>query len=983
MANVPVHKIQFVGSNPFGEFAIGDELTFYYDNTVDPNSSNVSEGITVYKNGVLMSSGAMISLNSFINSGVLVEKNLEGDGTCNGTYLIQHARLDTNFPYLINVALADYPGCAINAPTCNLFIVGVPQIVNATAPTSADGEILVQASSSLAMQFKLNSDFVYGDGSGQSTGEFIGLVPGQYRVYVRDSANCFANVQVTVGVSNEYGPLYRLDYTNPRTGIPSRIDIAKRDYLGSVTDVVCQEETFERSLTGEASLNKFETILATKAVFKLISTIDEQFQGLYTNSPDEFRIYFYKGLGLPLRGVYKVLPQQYEEDFTKAPYPVMVIATDGLPTLKDFAFLQGDGQRFHGSLKAIELLAYVLKKTGLRLNIRVGINMYATGMDTAASSDPLDQAYVDTDNYYINNPSPTLDYVLREIIKPYGASIIQEYGVWNIVRVEEKVAEYDYREFDPDGVYVSNSSYDPIVHVKARSESNRFVFSGTNAKKILCPGYGKIRCVYKLGLRDNILENGDFRLKATYSQLYNGYFHELDTFGFQLVQTALTPIASTWEPVAGPILQLYQSGSKFDVNSVAWKIEGGPLNRGYDYIQSDSYNVKMGLNNTLKIKIRFKVPAPVAFGLGAITIPIPYQRVRMRVKYGDYYLLGDGTWTTEENIITFFITEFEKYTEQEIVAVQPHPDATSGYDFDVRIYHSFMYYAEFGSWDDLRAEPTYSNVTSEPLLPTGTKTEAYDIDDANGNNLRYYELEETTEDEAEPSILRPLDYHPTNNPRQWVMKKRIVPYITNSFISPFWIDYITVEFLTDGTRSYDAIIREVNAEPRNKNMLDVEVCHGSYQSLISTIPVWDYGIGKLTTESQALLTLVTSSVLSADILYAGYFRKADGTGWETWTRDGMPEMASMHEILLRQYAAQYNRSWRKLVCTLYSDDRDFSLIDVIRVASDGDRIYLPISPTIEDKSNTVSGEFLELMDASPSGTTASAFTKGFSFGGFR
>src|SRR5690606_3402998 len=102
------------------------------------------------------------------------------------------------------------------------------------------------------------------------------------------------------------------------------------------------------------------------------------------------------------------------------------------------------------------LIAYILKKTGLNLNIRVGINLYAVGMDTTDADDPLDQAYVDCDTYYINTNDPTLDYVLRQILESFGACIIQEFGVWNIVRVEERVGEYDYREFNADGDYVGN-----------------------------------------------------------------------------------------------------------------------------------------------------------------------------------------------------------------------------------------------------------------------------------------------------------------------------------------------------------------------------------------------------------------------------------------------------------------------------------------------------------------------------------------------
>jgi hypothetical protein len=671
---------------------------------------------------------------------------------------------------------------------------------------------------------------------------------------------------------------------------------------------------------------------------------------------------------LILKGIYKVLPHQYSEDYVAPPYYTTITAVDGLSSLNDFVFLQDNGLRFNGSMKAIELIAFILRKTRLLLNIRVGINLYSTGMSTTASDDPLAQAYVDTDTYYINEAEPSLFYVLKQIIEPFGASIIQENAVWNIVCVEEKRGDYDYREFDAYGTYVSNGSFDPIVDIRPVEDADAFYFSDRDHFMSLCPGYGKIRIFYKLGLRQNFLENGDFRLAPVYNAPANSYSFSIDTFGFNVI-TSDYHITTTWESIE-------------EYRNVAFVIYGDHnITSGYGeaYIQSATYFLRMGTNNTLKISARYKLPQPVAYALSPIAINIPYQKVRFRIKYGTLYLLSDGTWSSDENYITVYVNEFGKYLESEFVAVSPNISAAIGLDFDIRIYHSYIYHSEFTTSAQLKAKQTYDG--SDPVIPEGTRSEVSALGPI--ESIYYYELEENTSAETIPAIVRPNDYHATNNPRQWILKSRVFKTMFTNFTSTFSVDFITVQFLTDGSNPVDTIVREISAEPRSTSVLEVFVTHGSYQNNIVTIPQWDFGIGKLSLTNTASLALVTTNVLSADLLYAGYFRGSNGSGYYAWTRDGQPEQTTLHEILLKMYAAQYKSSWRKLTGSFYSDNKYFSFINVIRVVSDNNRLYMPISLSIDDLNNRVNGEFLELSDITQSGSNTSAFTRGFKQSGYR
>lgn len=1180
MAETLVHTIQFLEDNPYGTFVAGDVVTIFYDPDDDPSPELASTtGYHVYNNDVEIFSGGDVFFESYSYK---IETSAQAQ-ICNATTLVQSVRQISNFPYVFSYVEPNHPSCAVDPETCDLLIAGVPLVRSASGATEADGEITITATSSNSIQYKLGSTFIYNDGTAQPSGHFSALLPGQYRIYVRDSKNCSTDILVDVPYNDTYSPYLRVEYDDYTGGV-TRVDVVKRDYSGSVTEVKGGDIPFERSLRREGSLNKFEPILATQATLRIISETNYQFQALYNNNPEEFRLNYYKfsetseaaftpaelpaltswtniagdglnwnpatqqvdfsgadffaesdlyhtaytfetgraysfdfsvtgrnifggagpgavitlmvvnssfesllekvvsipyanpqnasgtfefiaptgatGLaiharvdpsassfiikvdsfvnntesiagdsgGFRLNGVYKVLPQQYSEMYKAPPYYVDVVATDGLPSLKDYAFLQDDGQRFNRMMKQIELVAFILSKTKLKLNIRVACNLYATDMDQTDSDDPLDQAHVDTDRYYLEDEDPSLEYVLQAILEPYGASILQEDGRWNIVRVEEKRGEYDYREFDYNGIFITHGSFDPVIDVDSVSESNRMVWSDQDQNMELRPGYGKIMVHYKLGLKPNILENGNFRLKSVYNSSTGTYSYAVDKFGFQVVNAGY-PLNETFESI--------------DDNNIALVLKSGAsITTGEAYILSDTYNIKMGIQNQLKIGVRFKIPKP--------PVSVPYQKVRMRVQYGTKYLQSNGLWTTDVNELTFFNDKFDEYVENEIIAESPDNGAADGYDFSVRLYQSYVYHAEhttFNSLTDIDAED----------LPTGTKTQIVSTElNRDRSTIYFYELQESkstnyieiissrgnhdasggalpssggsgsggaiargdywtisvagnlefdsfdytvnvgdklialvdgggTSSEHwrvnyAPEVLLPQSFVFGTDTKQWALKGVANTVLIQEHV--FSVDSITVQFLNQGVEPVDTIVREIKAEPRNLDTFEKEVIHGSYSSVIVTNTLQRLGIDRFSRFANTLSSLVTTNVLSADLIYSGYLRDSAGNGFETWTRDGIAESSSLHAILLQSYAAQYKRSWRKITGSLYSNDRYMSFLNVLREVRDGNRLYMPIALTIDDKRNKYNGEFLELIDitadAGSNGSGTSPFSRAYS-----
>jgi hypothetical protein len=483
---------------------------------------------------------------------------------------------------------------------------------------------------------------------------------GRRIIFCRDALNCIAVMSVTVGVSRTYGVLYRHEFYSIITNKHQKTELLQKDYAGAVTEVNCEPEPVSYLMGNQSSRDKFVALKTAEMSFRMTSLSDGQFQTLYTNDPEKFRLKHYidEGSGYSAVWTGKVLPSQYSEAYISAPYDVTVNAHDGLATLQDVDFLDDDGNRLQGTYKQIALIAWILGKIGLGLNIRSSCNIFATtegggpGMTTTAASDPLDQAYVDVLRYYLINETPNCWDVLNYLLEPYGAQIILYNNVWNILRVEERVNAFNYREYSSVGAYVSNSSYNPVKDMKGSSQFGRLVWTDQSQSLNINPGFGQIRLLYNLGRKKNLIENGDFSVKK-----YSVY---------------RAPVAMDgWVPgliVPGGIVQ----GAVADLNGFEIVANGTQVTTGIEslgegnvamratvtepggYLLTDTLNLKVGNADSLKITLAFKVsitgadPFPTIF-----TIPNTYLKIKIKVIYGLYWLTDSGGWSDEDTEITY------------------------------------------------------------------------------------------------------------------------------------------------------------------------------------------------------------------------------------------------------------------------------------------------------------------------------------------
>ena len=269
-----------------------------------------------------------------------------------------------------------------------------------------------------------------------------------------------------------YATKYRLRYVTQKSGRNVRIEIKQKDHSGGLDEVTGGKPPFVLNYNGDSE-GKYNPIVASEAKVTIIEELKDQFNEFLDAKDQDYIVERQEQISGTWTSTWQgfVIPQLYQKDYTAfKPYAVLM-ATDGLVDLKQFDYAESQAEK-----SEIAIIIECLNKIGLPVNlIRVTLNLYNSGMAESTGSSPLDQAYMNTAQFY-DEGKALLNYkeILENILKKYGARIYLRENRWFIEKESDKYYSFaPYVEFSLSGTVVNTDEYtlnEQFVKVKCLSQ---------------------------------------------------------------------------------------------------------------------------------------------------------------------------------------------------------------------------------------------------------------------------------------------------------------------------------------------------------------------------------------------------------------------------------------------------------------------------------------------------------------------------------
>lgn len=970
MALRPLTRVQVIQPISGSGFNTDDVVSIYWDDS--------AEQIVMERNGSPFNPSSNTYLGEYLSNYIItwpVSSYEDGYAVssysfCDGANLVWFRMLldYATPPYMAKQITANSPVCDTGGgAVCDIHWVGAPQIVHAENRTDGGSITTIAQGSNGQVRYHLLKNIPYSQMT-NTTGTFTGLVPGNYVVYAKDPMDCTLVRSFTILYKPTEVEHYRFTWKSA-IGTPrdSRVRIYEREYTGSLVELTSAGgQPFVLNKRKQGSTNdKFAPIHPTHAILTLMSEQDYQFLPLYTLDNKKYRVVYEVDEGAGFTPVWQgfIEPQTYLENFTATPYPVEFGITDNVVTLRDTPFADDDGHSLSGNMKLIKVIALILKKTGLSLKIRSGINIFETNHDTDPGDDPLDQTYIDVACYRDGDGVPfTCWEVLEHILRPFGARLYQYGNQWMIEEIERATAPYNYRIFDADGDYESNGTFDPIMDIKAPSESDRVALAFRDHTMEVIPAYGRISITSRLNYTGSIVTGG---------------FEKEDLLSPESeVSVGETAVLRSEEGFRDWTLRLNgTTGVSFgraviiERDNPVYRLSRRGRESGSDGAQQSLQRVRFETKNTRSVGAFYYLPGeswsgnlrdayvesaakPYQYGPGdvlklqfehstPVNVDNPFMVLRIVVKLGNQYLQQDLTWDTTEAIYRAYPTKAG--TMQKFDLTVQTPDTTSRVDttIQVRIYFYAMQFYDFGLPPTGSSPSTgVDGLSAFKAMPTASidvdyQTEVRVHDTTNGVNnyfRAFYELYSNGE-------VQPDDYDSITNPKKW----RLLKVRTENNTSPnqrtrgaantFYIDNVTLDALPGGQPPPEEETIQLNISKYVTESLDLELYHFDLPDIVN---------GKN--------------------MYNNYFRLSDGTPTAKWARLGAAESLPLQYLLLKILGGQHSAPTFKMRGSFLSEFARIGLNSYLRLTKPASAISLS-NTTFDSDLNGWSNVIGDLGDA--------------------
>jgi len=852
------------------------------------------------------------------------------------------------YPYAQLRTTADSPVCATGGgAVCDIAWVGAPVITHATNLTDG-GTVTVEATSSNGtVKYGLNGLQSYAAMS-NTTGVLTGMIPGTWTIFAKDANDCTTQKQVTVLYKPAVAEHYRFTWDAVPIGgntMTQRVRIYEREYPGSLVEINAGAPSpfhIHKPKAGELN-NKLTPVHPTGAMLSLASEEDYQFLPLFTQDNKRYRAVYEVDDGGGFEEVWQGFfePNIYREDFVAAPYYTEFQISDNVRHLEKIDFADDNGNPMYGNLKLIKVIAHVMKKTGLELSIRSGINIFETNHDTDPEDDPLDQTYIDVSCYRDGTDPFSCWQVLESILKPFGARIVQSDNQWLIEEIDRAHEGYDYRIFDVDGDYESNGTADVVMNIKAPSETDRVALINSDHSMEIVPAYGKISLSRKFNYIGSIVAGGFEKedLLAPESEIEikaQGVFKSEEGFnGWTLRQPSGVSGVSFGRVIVGrrgDTERLAISGEEDLTRSVGafyYSADSWTGNLRNAYIESASKPYQYGPNDELKIRFEHSTSSKTEY---------PFMVLRFMVKIGSDYLQHDSDWDTTEHIFRAYPSINNSLQTFELLVPTPETDEIVDTTIQFRIYFYASEFYDYGlppaADDNQDPSSGTSGLSDLRGLVTATINYDYRLDSryhkTTGSVTNYgrifYELRDSAAaDDPDNGIVRPNDFNATTNPWIWW---EIGSTLENNPVGnrrgvdrKFYVDDITIDALPNGQ------------PPPTEDTISLEVSKHVTETL--EVDLYNFDVPDVT---------------NAKNMYNNYFKLSDGTPTETWSRSGISESLPLTHILLKVIGGNHSAPTFRLTGSFINEFERIGTKNYLKLTKAGSNLSLSNTEFTSDLS---------------------------------
>lgn len=235
--------------------------------------------------------------------------------------------------------------------------------------------------------------------------------------------------------------------------------------------------------------NKFQSVRGTGADLNLFATSTLQFMDLYTANIQEYQVRHIMDGVLNWCGYLDT--ELFSSDFSRQKnYPVSITANDGFAILERINYLQSDESKYQGLTTQWSVLQSIITKLNLPYkNIYIGLSTNIEGIVLSTSETIFHKTYCNNQNWYNEDgEAETCRKVLEELLKPYGAYIIQDNANVYItdVNVTASATSFLFKKYDASFNYVSDQSISLYL-----GDLSTIGFKGNDTNLNTVPGFNK------------------------------------------------------------------------------------------------------------------------------------------------------------------------------------------------------------------------------------------------------------------------------------------------------------------------------------------------------------------------------------------------------------------------------------------------------------------------------------------------------------